>query len=130
MPKVLWLLEHVRLRVDPLKDGRNASKIFMHSITDLPLSSGAKLVLYADNILLYKAIDSPNDVLLLQQDVNLILQWFRDHGLTPKHQHRLELGQVTMFHINTCYLSFPLRHTALVLAFHSFANLASHTLHR
>ena len=56
---------------------------FMNSISDLPLSLGAKLVLYADDILLYKAVDSPNDVLLLQQDVNLILQWLHDHGLTP-----------------------------------------------
>ena len=56
---------------------------FMNSITDLPLSSGAKLALYADDILLYKAVESPSDVVLLQQDVNLILQWFHDHGLTP-----------------------------------------------
>ena len=68
--------------------------IFMNSITDLPLSSGAKLILYGDDILLYKAIDSPNDVLLLQQDVNLILQWFRDHGLTPNHS-KTKLLQVT-----------------------------------
>ena len=68
--------------------------IFMNSITDLPLSSGAKLVLCVDDILLYKAIDSPNDVLLLQQDVSLILQWFRDHGLTPNHS-KTKLLQVT-----------------------------------
>lgn len=48
--------------------------IFMNSISDLPLSSGVKLVLYADDILLYKPIDSPNDAFLLQRDVNLILQ--------------------------------------------------------
>ena len=65
----------------------------MDSITDLPLSLGAKLVLYADDILLYKAIDSPNNV-FRQQDVNLILQWFRDHGLTANHS-KTKLLQVT-----------------------------------
>ena len=43
--------------------------------------------LYADDILLYKAVESPSDVLLFQQDVNLILQWFHDHGLTPNHSN-------------------------------------------
>jgi len=68
--------------------------IFMNSISDLPLSSGAKLVLYADDILLYKPINSPQDVLLLQHDVNLILHWIRDQGLTPNHSKTMLL-QVT-----------------------------------
>ena len=55
----------------------------MKSITDLPLSSGARLVLYVDN-----------NVLLLQQDVNLILQWFHDHGLTPNHSKTITSHQV------------------------------------
>ena len=58
---------------------------FMNSITDLPLSWGAKIILYVDDILLYKAVGSPNNVPLLQQDVNFILQWLHDHGLTPNH---------------------------------------------
>jgi len=65
--------------------------IFINSISDLPLSPGAKLVLYADNILLYKPINSPNDVLLLQHDVNLILHWIRDQGLTPNHSKTMLL---------------------------------------
>ena len=80
-----WLIDYLQNRHQPVVlDGESSSIvsvssgvpqgsilgpllfiIFMNSITDLPLSLGAKLVLYADDILLYKAIDSPNDVLLL-----------------------------------------------------------------
>jgi len=57
----------------------------MNSISDLHLSSGAKLVLYANDILLYKPINLRNDALLLQYGVNLILHWIHDQGLTPNH---------------------------------------------
>ena len=45
--------------------------IFMNSINYLPLSPGSKLVLYADDVL-YRPINSPEDVSILQEDINLI----------------------------------------------------------
>lgn len=59
--------------------------IFMNSISHIPLSSGSKLILYADDILLYKPIDSAEDTTSLQKDVDAILDWIREHGLTPNH---------------------------------------------
>ena len=57
----------------------------MNSISHIPLSSGSKLILYADDILLYKPIDSAEDTTSLQKDVDAILDWIREHGLTPNH---------------------------------------------
>ena len=59
--------------------------IFMNSICQLPLSSGSKLILYADDILLYKPINSTNDSKFLQEDVDTILDWIHVHGLTPNN---------------------------------------------
>ena len=59
--------------------------IHMNSISSLPLSQNARLILYADDILFYKPVNSAADVSHLQQDVNLLLSWMDAHGLTPKH---------------------------------------------
>lgn len=61
--------------------------IFMDSICQLPLSEGSKLILYADDILFYKPINSDDayDSKSLQKDVDSILEWIRLHGLTPNH---------------------------------------------
>jgi len=59
--------------------------IFMNSISKLPLSPTAKLILYADDILLFRPVDDKTDVLHLQNDVNLILDWIKSNGLTPNH---------------------------------------------
>ena len=59
--------------------------IFMNSISHIPLSSGAKVILYADDILLYKPINSAEDTNRLQKDIDSILEWIREHGLTPNH---------------------------------------------
>jgi len=57
----------------------------MNSISKLPLSPTAKLILYADDILLFRPVDDNIDVLHLQSDVNLILDWIKSNGLTPNH---------------------------------------------
>ena len=44
--------------------------IFMNSISYLPLSPGSKLVLYADDIVLYRPINSPEDMTIIQKDIN------------------------------------------------------------
>ena len=53
----------------------------MNSINYLPFSLGSKLILYADDIVLYRPINSPEDVSILQEDINLILNWTKAHRL-------------------------------------------------
>ena len=59
--------------------------IFTNSISQLPLSDNTKCILYADDILLYKPINSDEDRKLLQNDCNSILNWVTQHGLSPNH---------------------------------------------
>ena len=47
----------------------------INDINNLTLSPGSKLVLYADDILLYRPIVSENDYTLLQQDVDALGVW-------------------------------------------------------
>ena len=54
----------------------------MDLVCNLPLSHNSKLALYADDIVLYKPINSPCDILAFQQDVDQILLWTTNHGLT------------------------------------------------
>ena len=59
--------------------------IFMNSIANINLSTNAKLILYADDILLYKPINSTIETQDLQGDVNEINSWMQSHGLTANH---------------------------------------------
>ena len=43
--------------------------IYMNGINELPLSPESKLVMYADDILLYRLIRQASDYQLLQQDL-------------------------------------------------------------
>ena len=43
---------------------------------------GSKLVLYADDMLLYRKIDCPEDYIMLQRDNNTINNWVKDKFLT------------------------------------------------
>ena len=52
--------------------------IFICDLTYIIFSEGSKLILYADDILLYKPILSQNDFSGLQTDVNLI-RWLKQH---------------------------------------------------
>ena len=56
--------------------------LFMNSIIYLPLSPGSKLVLYANDTVLYRPINSPEDVTIIQEDIYQILNWTKAHGLT------------------------------------------------
>ena len=47
--------------------------IFINSITDVHLSQDTELILYADDILLFKPIDNQTDVKDLQLDINRIV---------------------------------------------------------
>ena len=59
--------------------------IFMNSLSKISLSPSTKIVLYADDILLYRPINSVEDSNLLQSNVNSILEWVSSHGLVPNH---------------------------------------------
>ncbi len=49
--------------------------IYVNDINGVGLSEGSKLVLYADDILLYRAIQSPEDYVALQHDINTLTAW-------------------------------------------------------
>ena len=57
----------------------------MNSIAKLPLSKGARIILYADDILLYKPVNSTEDIADLQCDVDKIFEWIRCQGLSPNY---------------------------------------------
>ena len=46
--------------------------IYIDGVTRIPLSEGSKLVLYADDMLLYRRISSPEDFNILQNDVDAV----------------------------------------------------------
>lgn len=56
--------------------------IFINSISLVPLSQGTKLLHYADDIVMYRPVNSQSDVSSLQNNVNSILRWIVEHGLT------------------------------------------------
>jgi len=49
--------------------------IYINGIDDIPLSPGTKLVIYADDVLLYKPIRSAVEYALLQKDVDAVGRW-------------------------------------------------------
>ena len=59
--------------------------IFMNSISSVPISSTTHLILYADDILLFKPIDNTHDETVFQHDIQKISSWIRRLGLTPNH---------------------------------------------
>ena len=63
--------------------------IFINAINYLPLSPVSKLVLYADDIDLYRPINSPEDVTIIQEDINQTLNWTKAHGLTLNPAYQL-----------------------------------------
>ena len=58
--------------------------IYIDDLASLTLSSGSRLVLYADDILLYMPITSQADYESLQSDVNIIESWANtNHVIQP-----------------------------------------------
>jgi len=49
--------------------------IYINDIDDIPLSPGTKLVIYADDVLLYKPIQSAVNYVLLQKNVDAVVRW-------------------------------------------------------
>ena len=55
---------------------------YINGIAELPLSPENKLVMYADDILLYRPIRQASDYQLLQQDVEALGEWANNNYLT------------------------------------------------
>ena len=53
--------------------------IYSNSITKVPLSQRTKIVLYADDMLMYKPICAQSCYVELQQDINSIYQWSQEN---------------------------------------------------
>ena len=53
--------------------------VYIDGVTDLPLSEASQLVLYADDILLYRPIKCQSDYSVLQQEINAINSWVEDN---------------------------------------------------
>ena len=49
--------------------------LYIDSLSYLPLSHGTKMVLYADDVLIYRSIHSPQDNIALQSDVDQMFAW-------------------------------------------------------
>ena len=56
--------------------------IYINSVTNINLSNGSTLVLYADDMLLFKPISSEDDYTNLQGDVDSLKDWSASHFLT------------------------------------------------
>ena len=56
--------------------------VFINDIFSVQLSEGSSLLVYADNILLFKSLSSLSDLAVFQHDVDLISAWISSNYLT------------------------------------------------
>ena len=56
--------------------------LYINDLADLQLSEGSKLVAYADDLLLYKPVDSNADYSRVQEDLTTIDHWMSRNSLT------------------------------------------------
>jgi len=56
--------------------------VYINDVLQLDLSLGARLVLYADDMLLYKPVRDAEDLINLQSDIDKISHWTRENFLT------------------------------------------------
>ena len=55
---------------------------YINDLCNIPLSPGTKLMMFADDIMLFKPISTPYDATLFQADVNLVNDWVCNNHLT------------------------------------------------
>ena len=60
--------------------------IYLNPLTNISLSRDSTLILYADDIVLYRPIATHSDVESLQADVDKVSNWVRDAGLSLNAQ--------------------------------------------
>ncbi len=56
--------------------------IYIDDVARVPLSEGTSLILYADDMLLYRRIDSTEDFTVLQRDIITVNNWVKENYLT------------------------------------------------
>ena len=56
--------------------------IYVNDLCNITLSHGSKVTMYADNLVLYKVIDTDSALICLQDDINNIVQWARSNLMT------------------------------------------------
>ena len=56
--------------------------LYVNGATNVVFSPGTKIVLYADDMLLFKPINDAEDFMLLQDDMNSLVQWSTSSFLT------------------------------------------------
>jgi len=56
--------------------------IYIDDVARVSLSEGLTLLLYADDMLLYRKINSTEDFIALQRDINTINNWTKENHLT------------------------------------------------
>ena len=56
--------------------------LFLLFINDLPEKISSHIRLYADDVIIYRAVYSNNDVLRLQEDLNVLSKWASDRHMT------------------------------------------------
>ncbi len=56
--------------------------IYINDLTDINTKDGAKITLYADDVLLFRIINSPEDFVALQEDIDKIGSWSSANFLT------------------------------------------------
>ena len=62
---------------------------YINDLCNIPLSPGTKLMLFADDIMLFKPISVSHDAALFQADVNLVNDWVSNNHLTIKTKFML-----------------------------------------
>ena len=58
--------------------------IYINDLTKINLSHGAELTLYANDVLLFRIINSPEDLVALQEDIDKVGSWSSANFLTLK----------------------------------------------
>ena len=56
--------------------------IYVNDLCNITLSHGSKVTMYADDLVLYKVIDTDSALFCLQDDINNIVQWARSNLMT------------------------------------------------
>ena len=56
--------------------------LYINDLADLQLSEGSKLVAYADDLLLYKPVESYAEYNQMQEDITTIDHWMSHNSLT------------------------------------------------
>ena len=73
---------------------------YVNTLSNLKLSGGSKLVMYADDLVLHKAIITEEEWIPFQNDINSIVQWVDENLLTLKCKCMLLTRKVsTMPHL-------------------------------